>query len=409
LTTPGGVLIGHPVHQHAYETAVAAQNGGHLRYFATGLYDTAHGLADPRLRAWLPASTGRSIESDLRRRRHPELDPARVLTIARYHLFAAGFRRSLGQLSPLRRVDLDAWAHRRFDRELGRRLAGLPGIDLVHAFEGTALATLRAAKRAGKKTVLDVPSAHERFMEVVGQPARPQILRERLLADVLLAPSDYVVACLLGAGVPEGRILKVPYGVDPATFRREAGVRADDLFRAVFVGRIGRRKGVPHLLEAWRRLALPRAELLLVGEVERDGQESLRRHAGLYRFVGPHPRHEVHRFFQQSDVFVFPSMAEGSARVTYEALACELPLVTTPNSGSVIRDGIEGFLVDPDDVDGLCDRIRFLYDHPGVRRSMGAHGRDLIQRSYTWCHYRERIGRLYTAILDGRDPRPVVR
>jgi alpha-maltose-1-phosphate synthase len=181
------------------------------------------------------------------------------------------------------------------------------------------------------------------------------------------------------------------------------------LFRAVFVGRIGRRKGVPHLLEAWRRLALPRAELLLVGEVERDGQESLRRHAGLYRFVGPHPRHEVHRFFQQSDVFVFPSMAEGSARVTYEALACELPLVTTPNSGSVIRDGIEGFLVDPDDVDGLCDRIRFLYDHPGVRRSMGAHGRDLIQRSYTWCHYRERIGRLYTAILDGRDPRPVVR
>jgi glycosyltransferase involved in cell wall biosynthesis len=407
LTTPGGVLISHPVHQHAYETAVAAQDGGHLRYFATGLYDTAHGLADPRLRAWLPAGAGRRIERDLQRRRHPELNPARVLTIARYHLVAACFRRSVGQLSHLRRIDLDAWAHCRFDRELGRRLGNLPGIDLVHAFEGTALATLRAAKRAGKKTVLDVPSAHERFMEVVGQPARPQILQERLLADVLLAPSDFVVACLLGAGVPERRILKVPYGVDPATFRRD-GTRPDDVFRAVFVGRIGRRKGVPHLLEAWRRLALPRAELLLVGEVDADARESLRRYAGLYRFVGPHPKHEVHRFFQQSDVFVFPSLAEGSAYVTYEALACELPLITTPNSGSVVSDGIEGFLVEPGDVDGLCARIRFLYDHPEVRRSMGAQGRDLIQRCYTWRHYRERIGRLYTAILEGSDPRPVV-
>ena len=405
----GGVLISHPVHQHAYETAVAAQDGGYLRYFATGLYDTAHGLADPRLRAWLPAGTGRRIERDLRRRRHPELDPARVLTIPRYHLIAVGFRRSLGQLSLLRRVDLDAWAHRRFDQELGRRLVRLPGIDLVHAFEGTALATLRAATRAGKQTILDVPSAHERFMEVVGESARPQIVQERLLADVLLAPSDYVVTCLLRAGVPESRILKVPYGVDPGTFRREVSMRADDVFRAVFVGRIGRRKGVPYLLEAWRRLALPRAELLLVGEADEDGRELLQRYEGLYRFVGPHPKHEVHRFFQQSDVFVFPSLAEGSAYVTYEALASELPLVTTPNSGSVIRDGIEGFLVDPGDVDGLCDRIRFLYDRPDVRQRMGAHGRDLIQRGYTWRHYRERIGHLYTAILDGRDPRLVVQ
>jgi glycosyltransferase involved in cell wall biosynthesis len=409
LTAPGSVLISHPVHQHAYETAVAAQHGGHLRYFATGLYDTARGLADPRLRSWLPASAGRRIERDLRRRRHPELDPAKVLTIARYHLIAACFRRSIGQLSQFRRIDLDAWAHRRFDQELGRRLGSLPGIDLVHAFEGTALVTLGAAKRAGKKTVLDVPSAHERFMEVVGQPAWPQVRQERLLADVLLAPSDYVVACLLEAGVPERRILKVPYGVDPATFRRDGGTRADDVFRAIFVGRLGRRKGVPYLLEAWRRLALPRAELLLVGEVDADARESLRRYAGLYRFVGPHPKHEVHRFFQHSDVFVFPSLAEGSAYVTYEALASELPLVTTPNSGSVIRNGIEGFHIDPGDIDGLCDRIRFLYDHPEVRRSMGARGRDLIQRCYTWRHYRERIGRLYTAMLEGNDPRLVVQ
>lgn len=164
-----GVLVSQPVHQHAYETAVAAQDSGYLRWFATGLYATGRGIADPRLRTWLPAGTRRRIERELRRRRHPELDPARVLTIPRYHLVATGLRRSLGRLSHLRRLELETWAHQKFDTELGRRLMGLSGIDVVHAFEGGALATFRAAKRAGKKTVLDVPSAHERFMAVEGR------------------------------------------------------------------------------------------------------------------------------------------------------------------------------------------------------------------------------------------------
>ena len=46
-----------------------------------------------------------------------------------------------------------------------------------------------------------------------------------------------------------------------------------------------------------------------------------------------------------ADVFVFPSLFEGSAVVTYEALASGLPSIVTPRAGSVVRDGIEGFLV----------------------------------------------------------------
>jgi glycosyltransferase involved in cell wall biosynthesis len=395
----GGVLISQPVHQHAYETAVAAQDGGTLRWFVTGLYDTGRGLADVRLRRWLPAGARRHIEHDLRRRRHPELDPARVLTIPRYHLVATGLRRSVGRLPRLRRLDLETWAHHRFDSELGRRLPRLPGVDVVHAFEGTALATFRAAKRSGKRTILDVASAHERFMGVEGQRLQPRVAQERLLADVVLAPSDYVVACLVEAGVPRRRILRVPYGVDPGTFRRAAAPRTDDLFRAVFVGRIGRRKGVSYLLEAWRRLALPHAELLLIGEADEEGRRLLRRYQGLYRFAGAHPRHEVHRFLQQSDVFVFPSLAEGSALVTYEALASELPIITTPNSGSVARDGIDGFLVPARDADAIGERLALLHADPELRRRMGARGRELIEREYTWRHYRERVGRVHRQML----------
>jgi alpha-maltose-1-phosphate synthase len=398
----GGVLVSHPVHQHAYETAIAAQGGGYLRWFATGLYDTGRGLADPRLRAWLPVGARRRLERELRRRRHPELDPALVLTIPRYHMLSTGSRWSVGRFGVLRRLDLDTWAHRRFDTELGARLDRLSGIKVVHAFEGMALATLRAAGRAGKRTILDVPSAHERFMAVESMDVQPSIAQERQLADVLLAPSDYVVTCLVEAGVPEHRIRKIPYGVDPESFRREAAPRTDDLFRAVFVGRIGRRKGVSDLLEAWRRLGLKRSELLLVGEADEEGRRLLKRYKGLYRFVGAHPKHEVHRFFAQSDVFVFPSLAEGSALVTYEALASELPLVTTPNSGSVVRDGVDGFLVPARDVDAISERLALLHADPTLRRQMGANGRGLIERQYTWGHYHERVRQVHRGLLDGQ-------
>jgi glycosyltransferase involved in cell wall biosynthesis len=387
------------VHQHAYETAVAAQDAGTLGWFVTGIYDTGRGLAAPGLRSGLAAGVRRRVERELRRRRHPELDPAHVLTIPSYHLVATGCRRLAGRVPYLRWLDLEHWAHHRFDRELGRRLARLPEVELVHAFEGTALATFGAAKRAGMRTVLDVPSAHERFMAVEGRPLQPRIAQERLLADVLLAPSDYVVSCLIEAGVPASRIVKVPYGVDPGTFKRDDAVRTDAVFRAVFVGRIGRRKGVAHLLEAWRRLALPHAELLLVGQADQEGLRLLERYTGYYRYLGPRPKHEVQRFFQQSDVFVFPSLAEGSALVTYEALASELPIITTPDSGSVARDGIDGFLVPAGDVDAIGERLALLHGEPALRRAMGGRGRELIEQSYTWRHYRTRIGRVHRQVL----------
>jgi glycosyltransferase involved in cell wall biosynthesis len=400
-----GVLVSQPVHQHAYETAVAAQEAGSLRWFVTGIYDTGRGLAAPWLRAWLPSGPRGRVEGELRRRRHPELDPARVLTIPSSHLLATGCRRAFARLPCLRRVDLEPWAHRRFDRELSRQLARLPGVRVVHAFEGTALATFQAARQAGMRTVLDVASAHERYMAVEGRSLQPRIAQERLLADILLAPSDYVVSCLTEAGVDASRIVKVPYGVDQATFRRDAGARADGVYRVVFVGRIGRRKGVQHLLEAWRRLALPDAELLLVGEADEQGRRLLDRYAGLYRHLGARPRHEVHRFLRESDVFVLPSLAEGSALVTYEAMASELPIITTPNSGSVARNGVDGFLVPAGDVDAIGERLALLHAQPALRRTMGARGRQLIEQAYTWRHYRARIGQLHHRVL-GTGGRP---
>ena len=407
VAAPRRVLVSHPVHQHAYETAVAASQAGLLECFVTGLYWTGTGLGDPRCWRWLPSGVARSIERELRRRHHPRLAPGEVRAIARYHAPATLLRRSLRGLPGMRDLDLDRWATKGFDRAVARMVRRLDQVGLVHTFEGGASRTLRAARQSGLRTVLDVPSAHERFVEVgpggrAGDARGPEVARERELADLLLAPSDFVVSSLREAGVPDGKVVKLPYGVDPAAFRPLPERAEGGPFRALFVGQIGLRKGVHHLLEAWRRLGLADAELVLVGRPDRAGRRLLARYEGTCRWVSALPKHEVNWWFQHSDVFVFPSLAEGSAYVTYEAMSSGLPLVTTPNSGSVARDGLDGYLVPAGDVDAICDKLQRLYDDPDRRRAMGASARARIQDRYTWSHYHRRLAAAYRALLAGR-------
>jgi alpha-maltose-1-phosphate synthase len=405
-TTGRGVLISHPVHQHSYETAVAAQEAGLLRCFVTGLYFTGRGVTGKQALDWLPSAARRRLERELRRRWHPELARSRVTTIPYYHAMSTTFRWSTRRVPWLRDLDVDTWAHERFDLAVSHRLAQFGPLAAVHAFEGSALATFGAARRKGIRTILDVPSAHERFVTKedggAGGAGSPRIPRERRLADYLFAPSDFVVDCLQEGGVASEKIFKIPYAVDASRFRPVPRCRSEGPFRALFVGQIGPRKGVQHLLEAWRRLALPNAELVLVGDVNHYGRELLKRYAGVGRWVGAMPKYEVHRWFSASDIFVFPSLAEGSALVTYEAMAAGLPLVTTPNSGSVIRDGVDGFLVPPESVESLAHRIEHLYDNPDLRRQLGRNGRAHILSLYTWAHYRSRIARAYRSILADR-------
>jgi starch synthase len=415
------VVVSQPVRLHAYEAAVAAGRAGLLHTFTTGMYRTGRGLWGPSAWWWAPAPLRQAVDRRLRRRWHPALDPARVHPISRYHLLAAAWRSLITVPAPSP-WDVEQWAHRRFDAAVARLVPRLPGVRLLHAFEGAALATFQVARGLGLPTLLDVPAALEPTIAALTAEGAPtahfpvaRVRAERALATYLLAPSPFVVECLRRAGVPAERIVPLPYGVDTTRFcpapvfgAEQTERRPDGVFRALFVGRIGPRKGVRYLLEAWQRLALPHAELVLVGAAEREGRALLRRYAGRSRWLRAVPYTEVHRVYASADVFVFPSLAEGSAWVTYEAMAAGLPVVTTPTSGAVLRHGVEGLIVPPRDVEALAAAIELLYRSPAMRRHMGRAGRRLMERSYTWQHYHARLARVYTAILAGADPRAAV-
>jgi len=276
--------------------------------------------------------------------------------------------------------------------------------DVFHGWGGFSLRSLERARELGAVTIVERASSHPVYQARLlsdeyarwglpfHMPARAlqRAVAEIEWADYVLIPSDFVRQTFLQQGVPEEKLVQVSFGADTGRFRPVDSSGDPRLFRVLFVGQVGIRKGVPYLLEAWKRLNWTDAELWLVGRVD----------SGLGRLLTPYVKLPgVHLvgysadpvvLFQQADVFAFPTIEEGSALVTYEALACGLPVVTTPNAGSVVRDGVEGFLVPIRDVDVLAARLEQLRANERLRREMGKAARSRVER-LTWDAYGEAL------------------
>jgi len=231
----------------------------------------------------------------------------------------------------------------------------------------------------------------------ISEPALRRAQAEIELADRVLIPSDWVRRTFRDEGLADERLLLLPFGVDTARFRPILQP-APHPFRVLFVGQVGLRKGVPDLLEAWRTLGWHDAELWLVGPIEDAARPVFQRWAGLpgVRFVAYTP--DPTAVYSQADVFAFPSLEEGSALVTYEAMACGLPVVTTPNAGSIVRDGQDGWLVPGRDPATLADRLERLRADEPLRRAMGEAARRRAE-SYTWDAHGAALARLLAGLL----------
>jgi glycosyltransferase involved in cell wall biosynthesis len=207
-------------------------------------------------------------------------------------------------------------------------------------------------------------------------------------ADLAICPSKWVRDDLLqNFGLPSERAAVVPYGVNPELFSvRNEPVRG----RILFAGTADLRKGIHYFAAAAEKLLVRRVrcEFRVAGNVERSvaNQEQCRH----LKFLGRVPRVKITGEFAVADVLVLPSLAEGSAETTYEALACGVPVVTTPEAGSVVRDGIDGRIVPSRDPEALANAIAEIVEDRQKRERMSRAARDRAH-DYTWERYGERL------------------
>jgi alpha-maltose-1-phosphate synthase len=397
------VLVHHPGTNHlAYELVAGLQEGGYACDFHSGFF-YRRGGALARTIARLPEGPRTRIERELRRRAHGGVDPARVHLRPWPEIVHIAMGRFGATQDRLARVI--GWRNEILDRAVAKVVRReRPRVVIGH--DGSALHAGRAAHEVGAAAILNqvvghVAAAHDIFRdEAVRAPEFAETMvttpdwivarheAEIREADGILVPSDYVLDTLVARGAAPERIHVLPYGVDIRRF--QPAPREDDgTFRILFVGQLSQRKGIRYLLEAVKRLNLPKVELVLVGKMI-GSDEAFAPYRGVFRHVMHVPYHEVHRLFQTADIFVYPSLHEGSAFATYEALASGLPIVTTKNSGSAARDGKEGFIVPIRDIDALMDRIERLYRDKALRAAMAQAARQRASE-FTWAHYRARL------------------
>lgn len=286
--------------------------------------------------------------------------------------------------------------------------------DFFHGWSGDCFSSLVEARLRGIPSVIDIPTwhrnkGHKKSAETESEReerlgyrgwrqwrrrlpiSRSRMLAEYDLADVILVASRKAAETFLAAGVPEERLCYVARGVDPQLY---SPGEPPEKFTLCFVGALIKRKGVHHLLVAWKRLGLPDAELVLVGALHDEMKPFVRDLATpTVRIAGFSAR--VQDEMRKATAFVFPSECEGSAKVTYEAAACALPQISTRESGDVVLDGVNGLVVPPNDPDALAAAIGHFYHHRDELRAMGLRGRERVLEYFTWDHYRTRLLHAY--------------
>ena len=162
------------------------------------------------------------------------------------------------------------------------------------------------------------------------------------------------------------------------------------------------RKGLHLLLEAWKQLSLPNAELILVGQVtNKEIEPILQAYKGLYTQLDFVSNEKLVETFQTSDLFVFPSLAEGGCSVVNEALASGLPCVISKNAGSSVQDSVEGYVVPVGNIEAMKNRILYLYQNPQLREEMGRAARKKAEH-LSWDTFQPRLLSMYEYILYNR-------
>ena len=179
-------------------------------------------------------------------------------------------------------------------------------------------------------------------------------------------------------------------GVDPQRFAPGPKTQVNCQCELLCVGRLTSAKGQAILLEAVAALQNRQVPVRLTLVGMGPDEKSLQAYAeqlgisGQVRFTGAVDQDHILRYYQTADMFVLPSFAEGLPVVLMEAMAMEIPCITTAITGvpELIQNGEDGLLVAASDVNGLADAISRLANDPELRRKIGQAGREKVLAEY---------------------------
>ena len=284
--------------------------------------------------------------------------------------------------------------------------------DIVYLWPDASIKLMRKIKAKGNLIVIENINCHQKLSKAIldDEAARLKLEHahqvsqanidfetEKLrLCDFVFSPSPMVTDSLQKADVPKEKILESNYGLNkqqqvdkllPTKFKKNT-------IEVIFVGRVCMRKGIHLILEYWQAANI-NGRLKIIGNIEANIRDLI---SGYYAdvsiefvdFVA-----DIEQVFKTADVFVLPSLEEGSPLVTYLALGAGLPCVVSPMGGQgVVTDGHDGFILDPHDKSAWVDALQNLASSPTLREELSYAARSSSDR-FLW----ETVGQQRAGLL----------
>jgi glycosyltransferase involved in cell wall biosynthesis len=279
--------------------------------------------------------------------------------------------------------------------------------DIIYAFDHVALELFDRAQRPNITKVLNqtnlslweeayLQNEYEKWsswmnLEKLDYPLEfsEREQSEWALADIIVVNSNYAKRALVSMGVPAVKLRVVPLSINTNQFYPLAERKDGPARKFLFVGTVAIRKGIQYALQAFKGITYPGITFSAVGKNWLD-EKVLAEFRDVCHFQGEVSRMNLLQVYNSGDVLVFPTVSDGFGIVQLEALACGLPVITTPNSGEVVVDGECGFIVPVGDVEALRDRIMVLASDRNLFAYMSINA---VKRAaeFSWSAYQTRL------------------
>lgn len=226
--------------------------------------------------------------------------------------------------------------------------------------------------------------------------------REFKYTDFYLAASQIVRQSIEYCGVSREKIALNPYGVDIEKFFVNEKKETDSVLKLIVVGQLNRRKGIHQLLEIVSKYDKSQVVLDLVGGYEANSDIYLEyKNLNNIEFHGYVTHDKLYKLYQESDIFVLPSFAEGMALVGLEALASGLPLLCSDCTGvnDLIVDGYNGIVIRAGYIEDLYKGIEWFRENKKDIKLMSKNARSTAEE-YTWNKYSKRTSSIISEYLE---------
>lgn len=263
----------------------------------------------------------------------------------------------------------------------------LPHYDIVYLWPACSVESYRYAKSLGKTIVMESINCHQVAAknilnnEAIGLGlsdihliTNDSIQDENLklsISDYIFCPSPNVTKSMLENGIDAQKLIETSYGLGEHQrhYPEKNNLRTDEL-NGLFVGSGIIRKGIHLLLEYWRDADL-NGKLVIIGSIDPAIEHIVKHYRDDSRFEFINFTTDIDQHFKKADVFMLPSLEEGSPLVTYLAIGAGLPCVVSPMGGEgVIRNGIEGYIIELHDKKSWVSTLSSLAQNPLKRREL---------------------------------------